>query len=425
MKTKMSSSKTQATLLSGALAAAVLALNAHATSLESLATAPEAQENTARRPVQQGIEDSQSILSQAENLARTQGLQVVYHGSQQLKDQLGRGMSESVLQLDSDNQVIITDSLDKDLAMQLLGRGNFVVMVGSIPSNPAKSAMSMLHDLAETGHLQKSKAAYDVDQARMTADTGDGKFVEENVSAYFYSPSGSGSFHAVERNPVAGVAKAIQWARDEVMTSGSPTGRQFAKNWQTAAYTRNTTNSCYSGATFVADTSFRTSYSKLSETNGTYDYWAVKYTTQMVPNYANTTYRWRNDWNVISADANANNSSWVLLDYSPSTTPAGSSAISVGLDSSGIASIGWSYSAFDTSVTDQSAFGSQLAKWQHNINEYSSSGTNTLKVDPGALFRVHNGATSVWTRFSEKIDAVYVSYTGGITERYICRATWN
>jgi hypothetical protein len=76
MKTKMSSSKTQATLLSGALAAAVLALNAHATSLESLATAPEAQENTARRPVQQGIEDSQSILSQAENLARTQGLQV-------------------------------------------------------------------------------------------------------------------------------------------------------------------------------------------------------------------------------------------------------------------------------------------------------------------------------------------------------------
>ncbi len=402
MKTKMSSSKTQASLLSVALAAAVLTLNAHATSLESLATVPEAQENTARRPVQQGIEDSQSSLSQAENLARKQGLQIVYHGSQKLADQLGREKSESALELTSNKQLIITDSLDKDLAMELMARGNFVVMVGRTPSNPGKSAMLMLNDLAETGHLQKSKAAYDMEQARMTADTGDGKFVEENVSAYFYSPSGSGSFHTVEQNPVAGVAKAIQWVRDEVMTSGFPAERKFAKEWSTVpAYTRTDDVTCNSGNVKAGNVYYRTAYTKLSETNSTYDYWTVKYVMQMVPNYSNTTYRWRNDFSIIRGDADSNKPGWKLLDYSPTNTASGST-ISVGLDSSGVASLGWSYTLSDVSIVDGGSLGNQLAKWTHNINENSTSGTNSTKMEPGAMIRVNNGATNVWNSFLER-----------------------
>lgn len=359
-------------------------------------------------------------------LAKAQDLTVVTLGGEVFERELSSRATTTVpLDTSGTRQVVMVRSgtQDKQLIMQLLARGNIVVSVGLAKVDAARSAFAMLMDINDGGRLKMPEADYDENQPRLSVTMQTGEVAEGLVSAYFYSPNGARSFHSTEQNEVVAAAEAVQWARDLVINGelDASTNRSKAGDF-TLAYTRDHTHVCYYnnypsiGPIKAGKMNIRTSYSKqAADGSSSYDLWAVKYTTQMLPDNTHPNFElndWRNADLYIETDIDKNVDSWKLLDYEPTTTQ-GQSTVGVNLNggAGGVSgSTSWSYTVSDIVVQDQGDFSREFARWWHNIDETKAVGTRTLKIQPGALIRVGNNTSSPWSKLYEAYHGVWRNY---------------
>lgn len=362
-----------------------------------------------------------SQYSKAAMLAAKQNLRIVYLTSKKLTDQLSVGpVAVGALDKNASNQIIIVDSdyQDKDLLMLLMAKGNFIVSVGKTKINTTKSAAAMLEAI-ERNQKMKSAADIDADQSRMigtTTSDGDTAMNVESVHAENYSPNGWDTFNSTEQDIELAIAEALIWA------SGSKSRILTAKasdDWGT--YIRRVTGSAtcnykpFLGQTRVAGkiNAIAEYYKKPNDGNNSYDWWYVKFKIESLPGYllksqgVDAHGQFRNNLIVNSANFDSNQY-FVLLSYSPLTSQ-NPSTINVGLDSAGVGSIGWSYTLQDVSVAFQGDSSKNDVKWTHDVNTTTSSGRNTVTVEPGAMIRVAQDQ-GIYNQFAQSYSAQFYAY---------------
>jgi hypothetical protein len=113
------------------------------------------------------------------------------------------------------------------------------------------------------------------------------------------------------------------------------------------------------------------------------------------PNLYKSTYRNADIW--ASVDVNEVVSSYMLVDYDPTTTSGASSVgVSIGVNfgdkgAAVSASDSWSYSISDVVVHDQSDYYTGLASWWHDIDQTKTVGSSSYQIKPGLIYRCGNG----------------------------------
>lgn len=416
MKTNISSSKTQSRLLSVALAAAVLSLNAHASPLASISTVREAQENAAA--VLAGQENVAAQFNQATMLASNQNLSIVYVGSERFKSQFTNGgVTKAELDPQGSRQIVIVErgDQDRDVIMRLLANGNFVITVGNAPVDAAQSAFQSLRDIIDGSKLSKTWAEYDADQIESHVDSNGGD--EPSITAYFYSPKGGTQTFETAGEPTTAVSEALRWAKDLALSESHLT---LSKGWTVPDHTRSYSVSCGASS---GKLNIKTTFSKLSSDGSTsYDYWQVKYATESVPASGYQTYSV-----TTRADLDELVTAYKLADHDPQTTSGSSTAtVGLGLSIGGPSVDGsYSYTISDISVVNNSDSSFELAKWTHTFKKNAAISKSTSTISPGAVVRVANGSTSPWNNLKEKYDQTMVKYTFFSTAFAYCTKTIN
>jgi hypothetical protein len=336
------------------------------------------------------------LYQQAVQRAGEQNLRIVYHGPL-AKAQFGaKSASDAKLDRNGSRQIVIvrSDSQDKALLADLLSQGNFVIAVGGAKVNAAKSAFALVTDIAHSGKRTRPLASYDHKQPRLRQINSDGSRNvgggEETVSAFYFSPAGSHSFHSTEQDVNRGMAAAVEWAKGiavEAEAKGSARAGAKADADFTRMYTRTVDNTCrHPSDGNVGRLSLRIEYSRYNTRTTSSALWTVKYLAQMVPLTTGSA-MYRNEQLKMSSALRPYTNTIHLRDYEPTTTQ-GSATKAVDLSGSfgGIsAARNWSYSAPDVQILDNNSLAEHKTGWTHNINKSTPSGSNTVKFAPGAL----------------------------------------
>jgi hypothetical protein len=367
---------------------------------------------------------------QSVRYAADANLKIVYVGSNQFEAQAVKsGVTKNILDDAASNQIIVVEnsSLDTDRLMKLMAKGNFIISVGGGQPYGADSALAMLTDMDETGHLQKSAASYFADQPYFSATNEDGQTLHSKVSGYFYSPAGSQSFYTSEQSIALAIAQAIKWASH---IDRSPFVSKSGGNW-VQRHTRNHTHQCYyrldnGDSELPGQITVQTEYSKQANDNDSdYDYWAIKYQTETDPNQNGPVSRWFTDklWVISNPQKNIPNAQ--VLSYSPATSQGTTdTSVDLSFGSGGIGgSIGWSFSAPDIYITNSSSSSADRIGTEFDFNAFKGVGRTPVTVSPGVILRVPQGTTGLSGKLPEEYRAQFIRDWGRFKTK--CQASWN
>jgi hypothetical protein len=320
----------------------------------------------------------------AEALAATEGLKVVFYGSGQFKKQMlalgvvaGTDQEElaakigEALDESASNQLIIVEKSGRDQALfeRLLASGNVIISVGRASIDAADRAFSSIYNTS-AGITEQETGLAKIDETK------------EEVTAYRFSPYGSGIFATDEPNEALAIAEAIRWARDAAMLERRLASLQAPKADSSLDYARTATCTSDQG-NVKGKLNLSYTFNKKAESSSSYDYWVGYLTAQAVP--------------VKNARIREIYQSYTLaklLDYDPTST-VGSSTASVSLASSGF-SASWSYAVTGVQITDNGDLEANNAGWTHQFtNAFSAASRKTYKVQPGVLVRVAQGGAVI------------------------------